>query len=440
LQLEIDRCASRGKRRAGVGYSSWVRDTELYQQVLGLSDPWSVSKVQLDAKKQRVDVWAEHSDRTKWKCPECERVCGLHDHDEERSWRHLDTCQFETYLHARVPRIRCDEHGIKRVRVPWAEPRSRFTAMFERFAIDVLLETDVSGAAKILGISWDEAHGIMRRAVDRGLARRKHAVPKRMGIDEKSLAKGYRFATIVNDLGGPLHDPFVVELAEGRGKDALVKCWGKFSLNDLENVEVVAMDMWEPYMQIVGAGIGWNKIVFDRFHIMMHMNNAVDLVRRRENRALREEGDDRLVGSKHMWLYGRENLPDRYTEAFADLRRANLKTGRAWAIKEMLRDFWDRPSEKAGERWYKRWRAWAVRSRLVPVKQVAAMIHRHLPNVLTYFTHRITNAASEAINSTIQMIKKRAFGFRSFPNFRVAVLFRCGALDLYPRMGAHPNV
>jgi len=416
-----------------------VRDTDLYQQLLGLSSPWTVSRVELDAKKRRVDVWAEHSDKAKWECPECDKRCGLHDHDEERSWRHLDSCQFETYLHARVPRVRCDDHGIKQVRVPWAEPRSRFTAMFERFAIDVLLEADVLGAARILNITWDEAHGIMARAVARGLARRKHTIPERMGIDEKSLAKGYRFATIVNDLGGPKHDPYVVELAEGRGKEALVKCWGKFSLDDLEKVEAVAMDMWQPYIEMVKALVGPEKIVFDRFHIMMHMNDAVDLVRRRENRMLREEGDDRLVGSKHMWLYAEENLPERYADSFDVLRHTDLKTARAWAIKEMLRKLWERPSMEAGKRWHRRWHSWATRCRLKPVREVAAMIQRRLPNVLSYFTHRITNAASEAINSTIQMIKKRAFGFRSFVNFRVAVLFRCGALDLYPRLEGHPN-
>lgn len=416
-----------------------MRDTDLYQAVLGLSDPWRVSTVQLDPKEQRVDVWTEHIEGTKWRCPECESVCSLHDHDEERSWRHLDTCQFETYLHARVPRVRCDKHGVKLVRVPWAEPRSRFTAMFERFAIDVLRETDIHGAAKILGISWDEAHGIMARAVARGMARRPHTVPTYMGIDEKSLAKGYRFATVVNDLG-PDHPPFVVDLFEGRGKDALVRCWSKFSLDELSHVEAVAMDMWKPYIEVVRAAVGADKIVFDRFHIMMHMNDAVDIVRRRENKSLRELGDDRLVGSKHMWLYGRENLPDRYADHFSDLRAANLKTARAWAIKEMLRDLWERPSANAARAWYARWRTWATRSRLAPVRDVAAMIHRHLPNVLSYFTHPITNAVSEAINSTIQMLKKRAFGFRSFENFRVAVLFRCGALDLYPVLATHPNV
>ena len=139
-------------------YHSGVRDTELYRQLLGLEKPWTVDRVELDVKQQRVDVWAKHDQMKAWPCPECSKDCGLHDHDEERTWRHLDSCAFQTHLHARVPRVRCHDHGVRQVRVPWAEPTARFTALFERLAIDVLLETSISGATKILGLSWDEAH------------------------------------------------------------------------------------------------------------------------------------------------------------------------------------------------------------------------------------------------------------------------------------------
>lgn len=415
-----------------------MRDRDLYQQILGLGDPWRVQRVELTVKDQRVDVYAEHVERPSWPCPECDAQCGLHDHEEERTWRHLDSCQFRTLLHARVPRVRCPEHGVRQVRVPWAEPRSRFTALFERFAIDVLRHSDVRGAAKILGISWDEAHGILTRAVARGMARRAHVVPERIGIDEKSLAPRHRYSTVVTNLDGP-RGPYVLEVAEERTKAALLRCFGKFSLDELERVRVVAMDMSGPYISVVKKVIGGEKIVFDRFHIAQHMNEAVDKVRRQENRALLLEGDSVLVGSKHMWLYAHKNLPQHHAERFDSLRTANLRTARAWAIKEMLRRLWERPSLKAAERWYGRWRAWATRSRLEPVRKVARMIHAHLPNVLSYFENPVTNAAAEAINSTIQMIKKRAYGFRSFPNFRVAVLFRCGDLDLYPALQAHPN-
>src|SRR5712691_650103 len=166
-----------------------MRDTELYRHVLGLESPWAVSKVELSTEKQRIDVWAEHKANATFCCPECGKPAGLHDHAEERVWRHLDTCQFATYLHARVPRVNCTTHGVRQVKVSWAESRSRFTLLFERFAIDVLKETDVAGGAKILGLSWDEAHLLMARAVARGRSRKPKTIPSHLGIDEKAISK-----------------------------------------------------------------------------------------------------------------------------------------------------------------------------------------------------------------------------------------------------------
>jgi len=318
--------------------------------------------------------------------------------------------------------------------VPWAEPRSRFTLLFERFAIDVLLECDVKAAADILSISWDEAHTIMRHAVERGLMRRERKAPKLMGVDEKAIAKGHQYATLVNDL----ETGAVLDVAQGRTKESLLQALSGLSMNDLDNVDAVAMDMWAPFASTLRQVMAEadDKIVYDRFHIVAHMNEAVDKVRRKENKLLRGDGDDRLVGSKHMWLYGKENLPLKYAGAFDLLRQSSLKTARAWAIKESLRDLWKCACEDDAKTWWKRWYFWATHSRLPPVIRVAKMIKRHLDNVLSYFRFRITNAASEAINSVVQMLKKRAFGYSSFTNFRYAVLFRCGGLDLYP--DTHP--
>ena len=123
-----------------------MHDTALYQYLLGLKSPWTVSRVNLDVKAQRVDVWAEHAEDAAWRCPQCAKKLPLYDHAEERTWRHLDSCQFQTHLHARIPRVECEGHGVVQVMVPWAEPRSRFTLLFERLAIDVLSQCDVTGA------------------------------------------------------------------------------------------------------------------------------------------------------------------------------------------------------------------------------------------------------------------------------------------------------
>jgi transposase len=411
-----------------------MQDIELYRQLLGLNTPWTVTRVELKIKEQRVEVWAGHAESARWLCPECATELALYDHGEERTWRHLDSCQFQTYLHARPPRVACPEHGVRQVWLPWAEPRGRFTTLFERLAIDVLRETDVKGATRILGISWDEAWEIKRRAVARGRARRRPQAPARLGVDETAIARGHDYLTLVSDLTAGT----VEYLAEERKQASLDGYFTSLTPAQRVQIQAVAMDMWEPYVQSVHTHVpqAESKIVFDVFHILQHMNTAVDKVRRAEHRLLRAQGDDTLAGSKYVWLYGEENVPDRHRERFTELTRRRsrkrLKTARAWSLKESLRDLWRCRSRAAAEEQWRFWYGWATRARLRPVLEVARMIKRHLPNVLTYFRHRLTNAMSEGIASKIQALKKMANGFRNRDNFKTAIYFHCGGLDLYP--------
>lgn len=407
-----------------------MQDTALYQYLLGLKSPWTVSRVNLDVKAQRVDVWAEHPGDASWECPQCAKKLPLYDHAEERTWRHLDSCQFQTYLHARIPRVECGEHGAVQVKVPWAEPRSRFTLLFERLAIDVLSQCDVSGATRILRISWDEAWGLMQRAVKRGRERKKARVVRRIGVDEKAAAKGHRYLTLVCDLD----EGTVEHIAEDRKQESLDGYYDGLSKKELKGIEAVAMDMWEPYIQATLAKVpdAAEKIVFDRFHVMGHIGKAVDTVRKQEHRELMESGDETLKGSKYLWLYSRENVPERRRDEFAALMRQELKVGRAWAIKEALRRLWHYVYPASGWKFWKRWYFWATHSRLEPIRKAAETIRRHIDNILTYYQHPVTNAMSEGLNSKIQKIKSMACGFRNTENFKTAIYFHCGGLDLYP--------
>jgi transposase len=411
-----------------------VKDTELYAQILGITAPFHVARVELQVAKGSVSIWVEHDDGERFDCPECGTSCSIYDHAEERTWRHLDTCQLRTLLHARVPRVSCAQHGVRQARVSWAEPKSRFTLLFERFAIDVMLETDGSGAAKILGLSWDEVQHLKERAVARGRVRKPHEVPTHVGLDEKAIAKGHSYLTLTCDLKRGT----VEHLADGRTQESAASYFSTFNELELSKIEAVAMDMWPPFFQIVSAAVpdAASKIVFDPYHVVAHATHAVDLVRRRESRELSAQGDRTLVGSRYLWLYGKENVPRRRRSEFAALKRASLKTGRAWAMKELLRELWSCKDRNAAERLHRKWHAWAMHSRLEPMIRVAKMVKSHLHNILTYYAHRVTNAVSEGINSAIQTIKKRAFGFRNPENFKTAIYFHCGGLDLYPALPA----
>lgn len=148
-----------------------MRDTDLYIQILGLKTPWFVEIVDLKVAEGSIDLCLTHETGTLWACPECGKLLPRRDHVAERVWRHLDTCQFKTLLHARVPRVDCLEHGVRQVQVPWAEPRSRVTLLMERWVIDVLSEcSTVSGVRRLLNLTWDEVWAIMSRAVKRGLS------------------------------------------------------------------------------------------------------------------------------------------------------------------------------------------------------------------------------------------------------------------------------
>ena len=165
-------------------------DTDLYQQVLGLTAPWKVTDVRLDVESTEIHVHVEHPEGCRWNCPQCSRELACYDHAPERQWRHLNTCQFHTLVHARVPRVECPEHGVVQVKVPWAEPHGRFTLLMERFVIDVLQACQtVKGACTLVGITWDQAWHVLERAVARGLARKQATAIARIGVDEKAMAR-----------------------------------------------------------------------------------------------------------------------------------------------------------------------------------------------------------------------------------------------------------
>ena len=402
---------------------------EHYEQLLGLSGAWKVSAVTLDVAAKRVEVEIGYDLSQPMECPECGQECPYYDDREMREWRHLDTMQFETILRCEVPRCKCADHGARSLRVPWAGKHSRFTLLFESFAIDVLQAcSSVNAAAELMRLNWHQVNEIKRRAVARGLQRRDSAPIKHLGIDEKSFRKGHRYVSLLTDLQGSR----VLDVVEGRDGTACEKLFEALTDEQLKGVEAIAMDMWRAYINAAVHYLPDADIVHDRFHVSQHLNQAIDKVRRQEHKILSKQKDDTLKNSKYLWLTGFENLSSEMQVRFNELQSLGLKVGRAYAIKETFDHFWDYQIPSYARRFFRKWYGWARRSKLEPVKRVAKMIDEHFENIITYLKHRISNAATEGFNSVIQSIKANARGFRSFENYRVAILFQCGKLDLKP--------
>jgi transposase len=406
-------------------------DKTFFTKLLGLKDPWLITKVELDTNGKRVDIYIEHRNGVRFPCPLCQQFSGIYDHTPEREFRHLNVCQMLAYLHVRVPRVQCTTHGVQQITHGLAENNATMTFEMESLVLDVSQECSVESTSHLLDVDWHTCWDIQERAVERGFKRKPKRIPRRIGVDEKSFSHGHKYETLVYDI-----DRGRVEyVCDDREQDSLETYYKKFSLKRRSRVEAVAMDMWDPYITATKAYIpdAEKKIVFDRFHAMKQVTEAVDEVRKQEHATLQKDGLDILKGIKYLFLWNQENIPEWRKEEFNQLRTMDLKVCRAWAIKENIRHLWKYHSEGWMRKYFDKWFWWATHSRLEPMIKAAHTLKSHIENIVTHAKHHITNALGESLNSKIEKVKRLACGFRNRLHYRIAIYFHCGGLDLYPR-------
>ena len=413
-----------------------MKDTEFFAEILGIRYPWRITRIELNQQQKRVDIWIEHAPGIEFPCPECRKFYSVYDHAPEREVRHLNTCQMATYLHLRVPRVHCKDHGVKRIVSGLGEDNATVTQEFENHVLDLEQECSIESTCRLVGIDWKLAWRIYERAVHRGLARKPHRIPERIGVDEKSFAKGHRYETLVYDIDNAR----VEYVGDDREQESLERYYRQFKPDELEKVQSVAMDMWDPFIAATRKHIpdAAKKIVFDRYHVSRIIMNAVDRVRKEEHLFLTKKNIDILKGTKYLWLWNSENVPDYRREEFENLRSKDLKVCRAWAIKENIRHLWDFQTKGWMTRFFKDWYRWATHSRLEPIIKAARSLKAHFANIATYATHRVTNALGESLNAKIEKVKRLACGFRNRAHYRIAIFFHCGGLELYPKRSDLP--
>jgi len=413
-------------------------DKKLYTKLLKLESPWFVTEVSYNEPEQRIDIYVDHESDIRARCPVCDRFYSVYDHAPERIFRHLDTCHMQTYVHVRLPRVHCPDHGVKQILSDFGENGSEMTHAFESHVLRIAQECSIKATASLCGLSWDQSWNALHRAVNRGRSRKKRLLPRRIGVDEKSFGQGHTYETLVYDIDGGT----VEYVGDNRDQKSLESYYEQFKPEEREQVEAIAMDMWDPYIAATKACIpdAHKKIVFDRFHIMQHVLKAVDSVRKQEHKALSEKGSTILKGTKYLWLWSREHIPEWRKEEFEVLRAQDLKVCRASAIKENLRHLWDYRYEATMRKYFKSWYFWATHCRLKPIKNAAKTLKAHIENIVTYARHRITNALAESMNAKIEKVKRMACGFRNRAHYRMAIYFHCGGLDIFPRRPEQPSL
>ena len=399
--------------------------TDLYQQILGLNSNWQVREVNLEMQAGKVEIFVEYIKET-LNCPECGQTCPGYDKGKERRWRHLDTCQMQTIIYSQLPRIECAEHGIKTIKCPWAAPHGRFTLFFEAIVINLIQACkSQTRAAHFLGISFDQVNAIMQRAVELGLSRRdKKETHKHLGVDEKSMKRKHTYITVLSNS----ETGAAIDVSEGRTieatEDLYTKCLNQYQL---EKVKTVTMDMWESFYKATKKALPQALIIHDRFHIAQYLTGMVDKTRISERIKHPE-----LKGQKYNFTRNLENLSKSNQVKFTQALKVAEKTAEAYVFKEAFREFFLIRNYKQAKIFLKKWCSKAFSTGNRHVIKVSKMIRNHKNRILNYIRSQRTNAMAENLNGRIQEVKFCARGFRRFQNFRNAILFFCGQLDMNP--------
>jgi transposase len=400
-----------------------MRDTALLQQALGLAHPWTVSRSDFDPEARRLDIQIDFAPGSRFACPTCGAAdCAVHD-TERRSWRHLDFFQHQAYLNARVPRVRCDKCGVKQVSVPWARPGSGFTLLFEAMVMTMMRAMPVKAVARLVGEHDTRLWRVLHHYVDEGRAKVDASEVTRVALDETAIGRGHDYITLFVDL----EQRRVLFATEGKDAATVAAFADDFVAHggDPAAVGEVCIDMSPAFIKGVTESLPEASITFDKFHAVKIVNEAVEKVRREEQKSRPE-----LKGSRWVWLKNESNLNSAQRKLRDSLANSHLKTARAYQIRLAFQDLYDQPSTAAAADHLKRWYFWATHSRLGPVIDAAKTVKRHQDGVLRWFESNIANGLIEGINSLVQAAKAKARGYRSVRNLIAMVYLLAGKLDL----------
>lgn len=349
----------------------------VFRTLLGLEEPWRLVSVELHEEPKRVDMEVEWPASFKVACPGCGRACATYEHTGARWWRHLDTMGHLTRLCCRVPRCECPEHGVLTVQVPWAAGASRFTEQFECSAISLLLVASNQKQARgHMRLSWGQTHRIQCGAVRRGLARRDNEGLRHVGLDEKSFGKGHHYGTVLSNLDASC----VLEVVEHRTEQSARAALGSLGAGQLEKIEAVAMDMRGPFMNAAALKAPQAGVVHDRFHVIKHLNEAVDAVRKREHAELSAQACDWLTGRKHLFLKSPENWKKEEQSCFKQLQGRDLQVTKAWGAGESFQRFWAFETREGARSFFDQWHEQAKGLGLEAVSKVADMLKNACPD------------------------------------------------------------
>lgn len=400
-----------------------MRDTDLMQLALPLVPPWLVARSDFDPERRRLDIHIDFPKGSRFACPGCGAAdCPAYD-TEEMTWRHLNFFQHQAYLHARVPRIDCRSCGIKKVSVPWAREGSGFALLFEALIMALVQAMPVKAVARLVGEHDTRLWHVIHHYVDRGRARADFSAVTRLACDETAARRGHDYITLFVDLDRAR----VLFATEGKDAGTVAAFAADFAAHagDPGAVAEVCIDMSPAFIKGTADHLPNAAVTFDKFHAVKIINDAVDRVRRAEQRT-----HGQLTGTRYIWLRNPATLSEKQRATLESLPTRTLKTARAYQIRLTFQEFYDQSDRVVAAAFLRKWYFWATHSRLAPMIEAARTVKRHWDGILRWFDSKIANGLIEGINSLVQAAKAKARGYRSTRNLKAIVYLLAGKLEL----------
>lgn len=398
--------------------------TELFTQALGLTLPWQVVSFDFSKETNRLDIKIDFTRGATFPCPVCGDLVPVHD-TVEKTWRHMNFWQYQTYLTARTPRVKCPKEGcgVKLVEVPWARAGSGFTLLFEAMTMILAREMPIKIEAAYLDEHDTRIWRILDHYITEARSREDFSDVSRLGMDETSSKRGHNYIMLAHDM----EEKRLLFATPGKDHTTVDAFAEDFKLHNgsLEKISSVCIDMSKSFIKGITDVFPNAVITFDPFHLIQHMNTAVGEVRALDAKLYPEL----MKKSRFAYLKNPENLTEKQDEILVKLSNYNLKTGRAYLIKLALQDVYFAPTRENGEVRLKSWYSWAIRSQIEPVKKVARTVKAHWDGILAWFDSKLSNGYVEAINGLIQAAKRRARGYKTTKNLINMSYLIAGKLD-----------
>lgn len=400
-----------------------MRDLDLFQLALGIESPWRVQASEFDPERKRLDLRIDFEPGGTFACPECGRAgCKAYD-TSDKTWRHLNFFQHEAYLHVRTPQVRCERCGVKLAEVPWARHGSGFTLLFEAFLLALCKAMPVAAVARLVNEHDTRIWRVLHHYVGEARADADFSEVRCVGVDETSSKRGHNYVSLFVDLEEAKVLPGRDAGAFEAFREDLVAHGG-----EPERIREFCMDMSPAYLKGAREVFPEAEVTLDRFHVTKLLNEAVDQVRREEQKEHPE-----LKRTRYVWLRNPDRLRRSEAERLAELlpEEVGLRTAQAYRIKLAFQEFWQQPFG-AAQLYLERWYRMVTRSGLEPMIRVAKTLRQHREGLLNWFFSRISNGLLEGISSLVQAAKAKARGYRSLRNLITIIYLLVGKLEFKP--------